>query len=198
MDAVIFDYGVGNMFSLATAVRAAGASVHVESDPHRATRGDVLILPGVGAFSPAAARLQSARATLRDALRDGFPCLAICLGMQLLFDKSEEGPGAGLGLISGDVERLAARSVPHMGWNTLEDVRERLALGASLGTAYFAHSFVCRPEKSSVVAAWTVHDHIRFPSVVREARTLGVQFHPEKSSRAGRALIAAFLQESAA
>jgi glutamine amidotransferase len=195
MNAVIFDYGVGNLFSLATTVRAAGAQVSFETDPRLVTRGDALILPGVGAFSPAAACLYPARQQMRDALRDGFPCLAICLGMQLLFERSEEGPGAGLGVIAGDVERLAARSVPHMGWNTLDDVYDPLVLESSLGTAYFAHSFCCRPTDESVVAAWTAHQDVRFPSIVRSARTLAVQFHPEKSAHAGRKFIAAFLRD---
>ena len=195
MNAVIFDYGVGNLFSLATALRAAGAEVSFETDPRLVTRGDALILPGVGAFSPAAGCLQPARQQMLDALRDGFPCLAICLGMQLLFERSAEGPGVGLGLIAGEVEKLAARSVPHMGWNTLDDVHDPLALGSSLGTAYFAHSFCCRPTDESVVTAWTVHEHVRFPSIVRSARTLAVQFHPEKSARAGRTFIADFLRD---
>lgn len=195
MNAVIFDYGVGNLFSLATTVQAAGAEVSFETDPRLVTRGDALILPGVGAYSPAAACLYPARDQIRDALRAGFPCLAICLGMQLLFEHSDEGPGTGLGLIAGDVQKLTTHSVPHMGWNTLDDVHDPLALDSSLGTAYFAHSFYCRPADESVVTAWTMHEDVRFPSIVRSARTLAVQFHPEKSARAGRTFVAAFLRE---
>ena len=125
MKATIFDYGAGNIHSLAKAVAAGGAAVVIETDPIRAVETDVLVLPGVGAFGPAAGRLAPGRDEMRAALRDGLPCVGICLGMQLLFDASDENmPNApGLGIIAGRVTRLDARRVPQIGWNAVEPVR---------------------------------------------------------------------------
>ncbi|MGH7710115.1 MAG: imidazole glycerol phosphate synthase subunit HisH [Gemmatimonadaceae bacterium] len=198
MKAVILDYGTGNLHSIAKALRHSGADVVLESDSGRALRGDVLVLPGVGAFTTAAERLGGARASIATALRDGHPCLAICLGMQLLLDRSEEGPGAGLGVIAGAAQRLTTSKVPHMGWNTLDDVSEPLCATAALNTVYYANSFICRPTTADVIRAWTTHEHERLPAIVRFANTVGVQFHPEKSSRPGLGFIAAFLREVAA
>jgi glutamine amidotransferase len=156
---------------------------------------DVLILSGVGAFTGAAGCLAPARTALRRALTDGLPCLAICLGMQLLFDASDEGPGAGLGFFAGRVRRLHAALVPHMGWNTLEDTTDPLITGGALETAYYAHSFACPPADPGVTTAWTVLDGDRFPAIVRRQRTVGVQFHPEKSSAPGVRFIHRFLAD---
>jgi imidazole glycerol-phosphate synthase subunit HisH len=193
--AVVLDYGAGNLHSIVKSLRQSGAEVRVERDALRLLDGDVLVLPGVGAFPGAAAQLAPRRGELRDALRAGHPCLAICLGMQLLFERSSEGPGDGIGLVRGDVERLTSDTVPHMGWNTLEDARDPALQAAGLDTAYFANSYACRPREPDAVTAWTVHENTRMPAALRVARTMGVQFHPEKSSRAGQAMIAAFLRE---
>lgn len=195
MKAVVVDYGAGNLYSIARALEASGADVVLESDPRRVLAGDVLVLPGVGAFTTASELLSTARAEIAAALDTGHPCLAVCLGMQLLFERSEEGPGAGLGVIPGDVRRLTTNKVPHMGWNSLEGVREPLVTEAALYTAYFANSFVCRPLSETTVLGWTMHEAQRLPAVVRFANTVGVQFHPEKSAQPGRRFIAGFLRE---
>lgn len=195
MRVTIFDYGAGNLHSLAKAIEGAGVTVRLEADPIAALDTDALILPGVGAFGAAAQRLAPARDAMRSALREGLPCLGICLGMQLLFDRSDEGPGDGLGIFPGVVARLDARRVPHIGWNTLDDVSDPLFTRAPLPIAYFANSYVCRPESIAGVTAWTTHESDRFPAAVRQGRTVGVQFHPEKSSGAGVQLIHAFLEE---
>jgi imidazole glycerol-phosphate synthase subunit HisH len=189
MRVTILDYGVGNLHSLAKAVETPDTRVSIERDPARAIESDALILPGVGAFGPAASHLATARDTVRDAIRDGLPTLGICLGMQLLFDESDEGPGAGLGVISGRVVRLQAARLPHMGWNDVD----RIADVPRIGTAYFANSYVCEPSDPAVVAAWTTYDGIRFPSIVRSGSAIGVQFHPEKSSTGGVRFVRAFL-----
>jgi len=191
----IFDYGAGNLHSLAKAIEDASVSVRLETDPVAAVDTDLLVLPGVGAFGAAAARLAPGRDVMRAALDEGLPCLGICLGMQLLFDRSDEGGGEGLGVIPGTVTRLDARRVPHIGWNTLDDVRDPLFTRAPLPLAYFANSYVCRPSSGAAVTAWTTHETDRFPAAVRRGRTVGVQFHPEKSSGAGVRLIHAFLDE---
>jgi imidazole glycerol-phosphate synthase subunit HisH len=185
MRVTILDYGAGNLHSLEKAVSTNGADVAIVSDPRRALDTDVFVLPGVGAFAGAAECLAPVREPLRQALEGGLPCLAICLGMQLLFDTSEEGPGEGLGLMGGPVQRVVAPIVPHMGWNTLEEVTDDAATASGLSTGYYAHSFVCRPERPGIVTAWTTAGSDRFPAIVRYRNTVGVQFHPEKSSAPG-------------
>jgi imidazole glycerol-phosphate synthase subunit HisH len=197
MKATVFDYGAGNLHSLAKALEHDGVFVEIETDPSRAARSDVLVLPGVGAFGHAAARMASGLTDLRSALRDGLPCLGICLGMQLLFDASDEGPGTGLGIFPGRVHRLEGGRVPQIGWNTIESGCDPLLNVVPLSTAYYANSYVCNPNDESCVRAWSSHGSARFPALVRSGRTVGVQFHPEKSSAPGVALVRAFLRETA-
>jgi glutamine amidotransferase len=197
MNVVIFDYGAGNLHSLAKALAGAGASVSVENDASAIVGGDVMILPGVGGFGPAATSLARGRDTIRQAIEDGKPCLGICLGMQLLFDDSEEGRGFGLGVFAGHVTRLRARRVPQIGWNSLEKSSDPAANLAGLETAYFANGFVCRPDDTRIVTAWSEHEGDVFPSIVRRGRVVGTQFHPEKSSVPGLRFIDAFLRECA-
>ncbi|HEY7876664.1 MAG TPA: imidazole glycerol phosphate synthase subunit HisH [Gemmatimonadaceae bacterium] len=195
MHVTIFDYGAGNMHSLVKALSGPDVDVRIEPDPTRLTETDALVLPGVGAFGIAAARLAPARERVRAALETGLPCLGICLGMQLLFDDSEEGTGCGLALVRGSVRRLSAHRVPQMGWNTLDTRSDPLLDVSGLQAAYFANGFVCRPANAEIVRAWSTHEGDRFPSMIRVGRTVGVQFHPEKSSRAGVAFARAFLEE---
>jgi imidazole glycerol-phosphate synthase subunit HisH len=192
----LFDYGAGNIHSLAKALATvSGADVRVRRDPVEALDTDVLVLPGVGAFGAAATRLEPGREQMRQAIGRGLPCLGICLGMQLLFEGSDEGEGRGLGVFKGRVTRLRAKHVPHIGWNSVE--QDAAVPGARLDTAYYAHSFVCRAEEPEVVVGWTTHEEDRFPASVRRGKVLGVQFHPEKSSTAGVRFVQAFLREVA-
>lgn len=196
----VFDYGAGNLHSLVKAIEAGGAVVRVETDPAAAVRDTgALVLPGVGAFAPAAARLAPGRDAMRDALLRGLPALGICLGMQLLFDASDEGPGDGLGIVPGRVTKLAAERVPQIGWNQLMDVRDPLLQAAALDVAYYANSYVGRPtaDGEAFVTAWSEHEGDRFPAAVRRAHVVGTQFHPEKSSRRGVAFVRAFLDFAA-
>jgi glutamine amidotransferase len=182
----IFDYGAGNLHSLAKALDRPDVAVRVESDPLRAIDADVLVLPGVGAYGAAAERLGAGRMAMRRAILDGLPTIGICLGMQLLFEGSDEGAGEGLGIIAGRVTRLRATRVPQIGWNSLEVVdADELFEIAPLPTAYYANSYVCRPADARVVTAWSQHEGDRFPAVVRAGSAIGVQFHPEKSSAPG-------------
>jgi glutamine amidotransferase len=196
MRVTIFDYGAGNLHSLAKAIARPGVTVRLDTDPVGALDTDVLILPGVGAFGAAASRLAPGRDAMRAALESGLPCLGICLGMQLLFDDSEEGPGAGLGFVAGSVTRVRARRSPHIGWNTLEMAIDPLFAAAPLSIAYFANSYVCRPDTASGVIAWTTHETDRFASAIRRGNTVGVQFHPEKSSDVGVRFVHTFLDEA--
>jgi glutamine amidotransferase len=194
MRVTLFDYGAGNLHSLAKALATApDVEVRVEEDPARALDTDVLVLPGVGAFGAAAARLEPGRERMRRAVLDGLPCLGICLGMQLMFDASDEGAGQGLGLFQGRVTKLRSQRVPHIGWNSVEE--DTALRSAKLGSVYYAHSFVCRAEEPGVVVGWTTHEMDRFPASVRRGNVLGVQFHPEKSSAAGVSFVRAFLEE---
>ena len=198
MKLAIFDYGAGNLHSLLKALERPGISVRVDTDPARAVEADALVLPGVGAFPAATAAFgATGRDRMRDAIRDGLPTLGICLGMQVMFDGSDEGGGEGLGLVAGRVERLHAARVPQIGWNQLElrATRDPLLDASELRTAYFANSYVCRPIDTTSVVAWSTHEQDRFPAMIRVGRCTGVQFHPEKSSAAGVSFVHAWLHE---
>jgi glutamine amidotransferase len=195
----VFDYGAGNLHSLVKALEGPDCEIVVTTDPSAAVSGaDALILPGVGAFAPAAERLASGRHAMREAIAAGLPTLGICLGMQLMFDASDEGAGTGLGVFPGRVTRLDADRLPQIGWNALEDRRDPLFAASGLDVAYYANSFACRPDDSSSVIAWSSHGRDRFPAAVRRGCCVGVQFHPEKSSMPGRRFVDAFLAEARA
>ena len=192
----IFDYGAGNLHSLVKAISTGERTISIETDLRAAMTADLLVLPGVGAFGAAADAMQNSQAYLGSALANGLPCLGICLGMQLLFDASEESPGKGIGFIPGNVTRLRTSKVPHMGWNDvdwLETGNGRTA--PKLDSAYFANAYICEPEVDSPILAWTTHEDAKFASVVRSGNTVGVQFHPEKSSVAGRAFVNAVIED---
>lgn len=192
----VFDYGAGNLHSLVKALTSPGFVVHVEPDPMRAVSADVLVLPGVGAFAPAADAIGDAREPMRAAIVRGLPTLGICLGMQLLFDESEEGGGRGLGVIPGRVSRLDAARLPQIGWNTVETGDDPLFAVAPLEEAYYANSYACRPAAEDAVIAWSEHEGDRFPAAVRVGNAVGVQFHPEKSSAPGVRLVREFLKQA--
>ena len=192
----IFDYGAGNLHSLAKAISTDERTISIETDLRVAMTADVLVLPGVGAFGAAADAMQNSQSYLGSALADGLPCLGICLGMQLLFDASEESPGKGIGFIRGSVTRLRTSKVPHMGWNDVDWLETGNGQTApKLDSAYFANAYICEPEVESPILAWTTHEDAKFASVVRSANTVGVQFHPEKSSIAGRAFLNAVIED---
>ncbi|TVP44872.1 MAG: imidazole glycerol phosphate synthase subunit HisH [Gemmatimonadales bacterium] len=125
----LFDYGAGNLHSLAKGLEAGGARVTITPDWTEALSRDALILPGVGSFGAAVRALEGHADTVREALEAGLPCLGICLGMQLLFDGSEEGEGRGIGLLPGQVRRIRARVVPQMGWNDVDTTPDPLFEG---------------------------------------------------------------------
>jgi glutamine amidotransferase len=191
----ILDLGIGNLHSLEKAlVRLVPESqVSIKTDPLAAADTDLLIFPGVGAFTDAAARLAPGKSHLQNALKNGLPCVGICLGMQLFFDESDEGPGEGLSVFEGKVTRLTTARVPHMGFSPI-----RISIGAPAwarpwagqDTAmYYAHSFVCRPSDQTTIVAETELDGDRFPVIVQRYNTVGCQFHPEKSSAEGLELL---------
>jgi glutamine amidotransferase len=193
MRVTVFDYGAGNLHSLLKALNGSDVQLCVETDPVRAVTTDVLVLPGVGAFGSAAARLAPGRDVMRAAILDGLPTLGICLGMQLLFDVSEEGEGQGLGVMAGRVTRLQAARIPQIGWNTVDPAGADPVAAFLPRMAYYANGFVCRSADLSVVTAWTQHETDRFPAAVRAGNSIGVQFHPEKSSAPGIRFLRSFL-----
>jgi imidazole glycerol-phosphate synthase subunit HisH len=189
------DFGTGNLHSLARALQAGGADVVITGDSAGLLDADAIVLPGVGAFGAAAQWLASTGDALRAAVRRGRPCLGICLGMQLLFDSSEEGPGTGLRVLDGRVRRLRAPRLPHMGWNEVDMAGDPLFHGLDELVVYYANSYIVEPSRSSDVIAWTRYGDDRFPAAVRRDAVWGVQFHPEKSGTAGLAIIRNFLAQ---
>lgn len=192
MNVLLFDYGTGNLHSLRKALERQGARVRVGAELDDA---DALVLPGVGAFGAAAARLEPFRDDVRRAASGGLPILGICLGMQLLLDGSDEGPGEGLGLVPGRVTRLQAARVPHMGWNVVQARdTEPLFAGLEGRRFYFANSFAAAPLAEAAVAADVEHEGTLFPAALRRGTVAGTQFHPEKSGAAGLRLLRNFLE----
>jgi glutamine amidotransferase len=201
MRIALFDYGVGNLHSLGKALEAADPEVQLDicDSWDRALTADALVLPGVGAFGPAAAALPSDRSPLRSALGAGFPCLGICLGMQLLFDGSEEAPGEGIGAIPGQVRRLDAPRVPHMGWNSVEVVApDPIFEDTPDPVVYYANSYICEPLSDEVTIGRTTYGEVTFVSAVRRKNVWGLQFHPEKSSSTGQRIIRNFVSTARA
>ena len=195
----VVDYGAGNLRSLRAALERLGAAVDVTSDPVTVERSRVMIVPGVGAAGPAMARLQAAglAAAIRSAAGNGAHVLGICLGLQLLFDRSEEGDTECLGLLPGAVRRIDwAGTVPHMGWNDVAPVNGGTLNGALPAVCYFAHTYVAEPAEAGDVVATTELDGRPFASAVARGRVAAVQFHPERSGPAGRALLAALLRRA--
>ena len=193
----IFDYGAGNIFSLKTSLERAGASVDVISEIQDCGGSSGLLLPGVGNFDPAMRRFGG---TARDVFLEyagNMPVLGICLGMEMFFERSEEGSERGLGVIGGDVVVLPpSMKVPHMGWNSLDIRRPGVLLdGVPDGAwAYFVHSYRTRPGSGDVVTSESDYG-IRVPATVEHGNFFGTQFHPEKSGAAGRAMLANFIRE---
>jgi imidazole glycerol-phosphate synthase subunit HisH len=186
MRVTLLDLGVGNLHSLEKAFARALPGATVDVAIGGPLSADVVVLPGVGAFAHAAERLGAFREPLVGRAREGRPIVGICLGMQLLFDASEEGPGRGLGLIPGGVTKLRTSRVPHMGFSVLASCVGGLELPSSV---YYAHSYACRPKDEAVVLATSTLEGDTFPGIVKAGCTLGFQFHPEKSSFEGVALL---------
>ena len=187
---------MGNRRSVEKALEHVGARSRVTADAEALRGADGVILPGVGAFPEAMrnARRLGLDEVLRERAAAGAPVLGICLGLQLLFERSEEHEGAtGLGLLGGEVTRLRAPKLPHIGWNRVVFERPS-ALTDGLGEAaafYHVHSFACRPADAGDVVGRGEYGE-PFASIVERGSVYGVQFHPEKSSRDGLALLANF------
>ncbi len=187
MKVVLCDYGAGNLRSVGAALGRAGAAPVVSTDPAEVLEAPLAVIAGVGHVESAARGLRPVAGALRERVAQGRPTFGICVGMQLLFEDSEEG-GRGLGLLEGPVRRLRARRVPHMGWNTLSLRGPSLALeGLEGADVYFAHSYAAEPANGVAVAV-VEHDGEVVAAIERGALA-GVQFHPERSGAAGARLL---------
>lgn len=202
---VVIDYGAGNLRSVLHALNHLGVeSIRVARTPHDLRGATQIILPGVGAFAAGMNQLreQDLIAPIRHAARAGTPLLGICLGMQFLFETSDEmGDHEGLGLLEGHVTRfpdLGSLKVPHMGWNTLQLTRPSPLLRdiAPESYAYFVHSYHCVPAQSRDALITTCYG-IDFVAGIQRDNIYGVQFHPEKSQRTGLQLLANFIEVAA-
>ena len=194
---IIVDYGMGNLHSVRKAVAAAGGAPVVTGDAALVAAADKVILPGVGAFGDCMRNLEQSGLipVLRDHIRQDKPFLGICLGMQVLFEESEESPGVpGLGILPGKVIRIPTRlMIPHMGWNSLQlKAPCPLLDGAGGRYVYFVHSYCCEPADKGLVTAVTGYGY-PVVAAVQKGRVTGFQFHPEKSSAAGLEMLRKFI-----
>ena len=200
-DIVIIDYGVGNLRSIEKAFAAMGAEARVSGDEQILSNARALVLPGVGAFRACMMALKERGFDQLVSRRaeQGTPLLGVCVGMQMLFENSEEfGSTAGLGLLCGSVQRFGEHLVvPHVGWNQVEQKRsDPLLAGIDNQTFfYFVHSYFCAADDPTVVIGETAYGH-NYPSIVSQGNVSGVQFHPEKSQKAGLQLLRNFSRMS--
>ena len=194
----IIDYGVGNLFSLQSSFKAIGEDAFVSSDPRKLSSADRLVLPGVGAFEDAANKLRASglNGFVREQAASGKPLLGICLGMQMLFEKSfEYGEHEGLGLLKGQVVPMAGKidpalKIPHMGWNALEVKQGRLLAELDGQHVYFVHSFYAEGCEDSLAAV--TEYGIPITAAVEQGNIFGCQFHPEKSGNVGLSILRKF------
>lgn len=194
----IIDYGMGNLYSVQNALKAIGAEPVVTSDADVIAQAEKILLPGVGAFGDCMANLEKSGLipVIKDALAQNKPFLGICLGMQLLFEGSDEAPGVqGLGFFQGQVKLLRTElKIPHMGWNKLAlRTPSPLLAGAEGGYVYFVHSFHAEPADKSIITS--VCDYgMEVTASVGRGNVQAFQFHPEKSSRVGMKLLKNFVE----
>jgi len=198
----IIDYGAGNLKSVSKALEKLGSDAVITDDPEVISGCSAIILPGVGAFGAAMEniRKRDLDTCIKKNVAEGKLFLGICLGMQLMFDRSyEDGVWEGLGLFKGEIVKFddPALKIPHMGWNRLKYGRmDRISDGVEEGEfVYFVHSYYAVPEDWNDVILYAEYG-VRVPGVVRKGNVIGMQFHPEKSSHTGLKLLQNFLNEA--
>lgn len=199
----VIDYDMGNLHSVCKGLENAGATPKVTDSAREIEQADAVVLPGVGSFDPAVQQLRSRKLEqpIQDAIASGKPFLGICLGLQILFDSSEEGTEPGLGIISGTVRRFRTEpglTIPHMGWNQLNLTQPDSPLWNQLSSnpwVYFVHSYYVKPADPQVCAATVTHGNQTVTAAIARDNLMAVQFHPEKSSTTGLQIIANFVEQ---
>lgn len=197
----VVDYDMGNLHSVCKGLEKAGATPKITDSITDIEQADAVVLPGVGSFDPAVQQLSSRGLVepIRHAIASGKPFLGICLGMQILFERSEEGKEPGLGIIKGAVRRFRSEpglTIPHMGWNQLEMTQPHSPLWQTLASqpwVYFVHSYYVDPADPQVRAATITHGSQTVTAAIARDNLMAVQFHPEKSSTAGLQILSNFV-----
>mgnify|MGYP000588184509 CR=1 FL=1 len=199
----VVDYDMGNLHSVCKGLEKAGAIPKITDSPRDIEQADAVVLPGVGSFDPAVQQLRSRGLVepIKQALASGKPFLGICLGLQILFDRSEEGNEPGLSIIPGIVRRFRAEpglTIPHMGWNQLEFTQPNVSLWQGLSSqpwVYFVHSYYVDPVDPKVCAATVTHGNQTVTAAIARDNLIAVQFHPEKSSTTGLQMLSNFVAQ---
>jgi glutamine amidotransferase len=198
MKVAIFDYGAGNIFSLKVALEKQGATVDVIKSFDQADNYSGLLLPGVGNFDPAVQSMRkSSKTTFQEYVLNKIPVLGICLGMEMFFEKSEEGKEQGLSVMEGEVVILPNKfKIPHMGWNNLKLRKSNPLMDGIPDSSwvYFVHSYRVKPKNDDIIVADSDYG-IAVPAIVNRGTLYGTQFHPEKSGKVGSLMIQNFLRE---
>ncbi len=196
----LIDYGMGNLFSVSKVFERLGNPLKIVRSQKDFDFCDALILPGVGAFDPAMERLQEKKliTSIKSWSKENKPLLGICLGLQLLFDSSDEGSQKGLGIIKGHVKRLPEKTgerIPHMGWSIINSIKQCpiLPLKEDPNWVYFVHSYAAITSKEEDLAATTKFGGIDITAIVWKGRVGACQFHPEKSSKTGQKMLSNWL-----
>jgi glutamine amidotransferase len=199
----VVDYDMGNLHSACKGLEKAGARTKITDSPTDIEQADAVVLPGVGAFDPAVQHLRSRglEEPIKKAIASGKPFLGICLGLQILFDGSEEGTEPGLGIVPGMVRRFRWEpgiTIPHMGWNELEFNQPNSPLWQQLSDnprVYFVHSYYVDPVDPKIRAATVTHGSQTVTAAIARDNLMAVQFHPEKSSTAGLQILSNFVAQ---
>ncbi|MFE4105675.1 imidazole glycerol phosphate synthase subunit HisH [Almyronema epifaneia] len=198
----VIDYDMGNLHSACKGLEKAGATTQVTDVAADLAAADGVVLPGVGAFDPAMQHLRSRDLVepIRQIIASGKPFLGICLGLQVLFEASEEGNEPGLGIIAGTIKRFRPEpglTIPHMGWNQLQLTQPEIALWQSVTSGdwvYFVHSFYAAPVEASLNAATITHGSQEVTAAIARDNLMAVQFHPEKSASVGLKILSNFVE----
>jgi imidazole glycerol-phosphate synthase subunit HisH len=198
----IVDYDMGNLHSVCKGLQQAGAEALITHSPSELAAADAIVLPGVGSFDPAVKQIRDRdlERPLQDIIATGKPFLGICLGLQILFDRSDEGKEPGLGIISGTVRKFQPEpnlTIPQMGWNQLHLNQPNCPLWENIDPTawvYFVHSYYVDPRSSSVQAATVTHGTQTVTAAIAQNNVMAVQFHPEKSSTTGLQILTNFVR----
>jgi glutamine amidotransferase len=199
----VVDYGMGNLHSVCKGLEKAGSNPKVTHSAKEIAQADAVVLPGVGSFDPAVKQLRSHDLVepIKDAIASGKPFLGICLGLQILFDSSEEGVEPGLGIVAGTVRKFKSEpdlTIPHMGWNQLQ-ITQQTSVWDQLSSqpwVYFVHSYYVDPSDRAVTAANVTHGSQTVTAAIRRDNLMAVQFHPEKSSTTGLQILSNFVNQT--